>query len=182
MRAGHVLDALARRLDPQTLIFEECPSNKPELHQRLRVRRPLGFLTPAMGGLGFALPAAIGVRMARPDRPVVAILGDGSSLYAIQGLWSAVRYGAGPLFVILANGRYAIMDRLAEQAGATSVWPDFGVIDIGAIARGFGAEAIRCESSEEVDGALDEILPGLSDRRAPLVLEARVIPDEHFAV
>jgi benzoylformate decarboxylase len=180
MRAGHVLDALARRLDPETLIFEECPSNKPELHQRLRVCRPLGFLTPAMGGLGFSLPAAIGVCMAQPDRPVVAILGDGSSLYAIQGLWSAMRYGAGALFVILANGRYAIMDRLAEQAGSTSVWPDFAAIDICAIARGFGCEAIRCESPEEVQATLDEVLPGLADRRTPLVLEARVVPDESF--
>ena len=50
-----------------------------------------------MGGLGFALPAAIGLRMARPDRPVVAIVGDGSSMYSIQALWSAAHYRAGAL-------------------------------------------------------------------------------------
>lgn len=181
MRAGHVLDALARRLDPDTLIFEECPSNKPELHRRLRIRRPFGFLTPAMGGLGFSLPAAIGVRMAQPERPVVAILGDGSSLYAIQGLWSAVRYGAGVLFVILANGRYAIMDRLAEQAGSTGVWPDFEAVDICAIARGFGCESLRCQAPEALERALDDVLPGLQARGAPLVLEARVLADETFS-
>ena len=71
-----------------------------------------------MGGLGFGLPAAIGVRMAEPHRPVVAVVGDGSSLYGIQALWSAAHYGCGVLFVVLANGRYAMMDRLAEQHGA----------------------------------------------------------------
>ena len=48
---------------------------------------------------------------------MVAVVGDGSSLYAIQALWSAAEYGAGALYVILENGGYAIMDRLAEQQG-----------------------------------------------------------------
>jgi benzoylformate decarboxylase len=134
-----------------------------------------------MGGLGFTLPAAIGVRMAVPDRPVVAILGDGSSLYAIQGLWSAVRYEVGVLFVVLANGGYAIMDRLAEQAGSTAVWPGFEALDIGAIARGFGCEAVRCDTPGDVERTLDQVLPGLANRQSPLLLEARVIPDEKFA-
>jgi benzoylformate decarboxylase len=133
-----------------------------------------------MGGLGFSLPAAIGVRMAQPDRPVVAILGDGSSLYAIQGLWSAAQYGVGPLFVVLTNGGYAIMDRLAEQAGSSGVWPGFDAIDLCAIARGFGCEAVRCETPEALERALDAVVPGLGDRRTPLVIEARVTPDENF--
>ena len=58
-----------------------------------------------MGGLGFALPAATGLRMALPERPVVAIVGDGSSLYGIQALWSAAHYRAGALFVILVERR-----------------------------------------------------------------------------
>src|SRR3712207_7363335 len=56
-----------------------------------------------------------GVRMALPERPVVAVVGDGSAIYGIQGLWSAAHYGAGVLYVILSNGGYAIMDRLAER-------------------------------------------------------------------
>ena len=88
-----------------------------------------------MGGLGFALPAATGVRMACPDRPVVAFVGDGSSLYSIQALWSAARYRAGALFVILSNGGYAIMDRLAEQQGGTAPWPGFQV-DVAGLAQG----------------------------------------------
>ena len=48
-----------------------------------------------MGGLGFGIPAAIGIRMAIPERQVVALVGDGASLYSIQALWTAVRYRVG---------------------------------------------------------------------------------------
>lgn len=117
LRAAHVLAALAARLPADAVVVEETPSSRPDLHRLLPARAPLGFLSAAMGGLGFALPAAIGVRMARPDRPVVAVVGDGSSLYAIQALWTAAHYGVGVLVVVLANGGYAVMDRLAEQHG-----------------------------------------------------------------
>ena len=140
LRAAHVFSALAERLPRDAIVIEESPSNRPELLVRLPARESLGSLSPAMGGLGFALPAATGLRLARPDRPVVAIVGDGSSLYSIQALWSAAHYRAGALFVILSNGGYAIMDRLAEQQGGTAPWPGFG-IDVAGLARAFGCPA-----------------------------------------
>ena len=121
-----------------------------------------------------------GVRMARPDRPVVAIVGDGSSLYSIQALWSAAHYGAGALFVILSNGGYAIMDRLAEQHGGAAPWPGFGV-DVAGLARAFGCPARTVAEHGELLEALDEVVPGLADRDEPLLLEVTVAPDESFA-
>ena len=115
LRAGHVLAALAERLPSNAIVIEESPSSRPELIIRMPARESLGYLSPAMGGLGFALPAATGLRLAQTERPVVAIVGDGGSLYSIQALWSAGAYGAGALFVILKNGGYAVMDRLAEH-------------------------------------------------------------------
>ena len=161
-------------------MIEESPSSRPELLVRLPAREPLGSLSPAMGGLGFALPAATGLRMARPDRPVVAIVGDGSSLYSIQSLWSAAQYGAGALFVILANGGYAIMDRLAEQAGGTAPWPGFAV-DVAGLARALGCPARSIVEHDELLGVLDEVLPGLAGRSEPLLLEVAVAPDATFA-
>ena len=114
--ASHVLAALAERLPREAVVLEEAPVDRPELHDRLLAREPLGFLSAAMGGLGFASLRRDRLRMALPDRPVVAVVGDGSSLYGIQALWSAAHYGAGVLFVILSNGGYAIMDRLAERS------------------------------------------------------------------
>ena len=151
-----------------------------ELLARLPAREPLGWLSPAMGGLGFALPAATGLRMARPDRPVVAIVGDGASLYAIQALWSAAHYRAGELFVILSNGGYAIMDRLAEQHGGAVPWPGFG-IDVAGLAQAFGCPARTVGRHDELLEAFDEVLPGLAGRDEPLLLEVAVAPDESFA-
>ena len=180
LRAANVLSALAERLPPDAVLIEEAPSNRPELHTRLPARRPLGFLSAAMGGLGFGLPAAIGVRMALPKRPVVAVLGDGATMFAIQALWSAARYEVGPLFVVLANGGYAVMDRLAEAANQAAPWPGFGAIDIAAMARAQGCPARRVERHHELVEALDEVLPELEGREEPLLLEAMVAPDPEF--
>src|SRR5205823_156527 len=97
LRAGHVLAALAERLPENAIVVEELPSNREELHARIPACAPLGFVSAAMGGLGFAIPASVGLRMACPERPVVAVVGDGSSLYAIQGFWSASNYRVGVL-------------------------------------------------------------------------------------
>ena len=67
------------------------------------------------------MSAPIGVRMAQPSRPVVAVVGDGSAMYTIQALWSAVRYEVGAIFVVLANGGYRVMDRLAEAQHEAAV-------------------------------------------------------------
>jgi benzoylformate decarboxylase len=180
LRAGHLLAALAERLPEDAVLVEEAPSNRPELHARVPARRPLGFLSAAMGGLGFALPGAIGLRMARPDRPVVAVVGDGSSLYAVQALWSAAHYGVGVLLVILANGGYAVMDRLAEREGAPGPWPGLAGIDIAGMARSLGCPARRVERHDDLVAVLDDVVPGLRDRAEPLVLEVAVAPDADF--
>ena len=180
LRAGHVFAAMAERLARDAIVIEESPSNRPELLVRLPARVPLASLSPAMGGLGFALPAATGLRMALPGRPVVAIVGDGSSLYAIQALWSAAHYRAGALFVILSNGGYAIMDRLAEQHGGAVPWPGFGV-DVAGLARAFGCPAQTIHGHDELLQTFDEVLPALGGREEPLLLEIAVAPDESFA-
>jgi benzoylformate decarboxylase len=177
LTAGHVLAALAERLPPEAIVIEESPSARPELNARLVVRQSLGLLSAAMGGLGFAMPAAVGLRMALPERPVLTIVGDGSSLYAIQALWSAARYRVGALFVVMANGRYAIMDHLAStNTGTPGPWPDFEGIDIAAMARAFGCPATRIETHDQLVEQLDEVVPSLAARDQPLLLEMAITP------
>jgi benzoylformate decarboxylase len=180
LRAGHVFAALAERLPRNAIVIEESPSSRPELLARLPTREPLGSLSPAMGGLGFALPASTGLRMALRDRPVVAIVGDGSSLYSIQALWSAAHYGVGVLFVILANSGYAIMDRLAEQHGGTAPWPSFDV-DVAGLANALGCPARKIADHDALLAVLDEVVPSLASRAEPLLLEVVVAPDLTFA-
>ena len=178
LRGDHVLTALAERLAPDAVLVEEAPSDRPALHDRIAARAPLGFISAAMGGLGFGLPAAIGLRMALPKRPVVAVLGDGSSMYAIQGLWSAAHYRVGALFVVLNNGGYAVMDHLAARQGGRGPWPGFEV-DVAAIAQALGCPARRIAQWAELGEALDEVVPALAERTEPLVLEILVEPDPH---
>jgi benzoylformate decarboxylase len=181
LAAGHVLDALAARLPADAVVFEEAPSSRPEMLHRFAFSDPLGFLSPAMGGLGFALPAATGLRLARPDRPVAVVEGDGSALYSIQALWSAVEYGAGVLFVVLSNGGYAVMDMLARQQGGDAAWPSVGHLDLQALAAGFGCPSRRVESYESLGAVLDEVVPTLAGRDEPLLVEAVVAPESDFA-
>ncbi|TDC40592.1 thiamine pyrophosphate-binding protein [Micromonospora sp. 15K316] len=180
MRAAHVFAALAERLPRDVVLVEETPSTRPDLHRLLPAREPRGFVSAAMGGLGFGLPAAAGLRMGDPTRPVVAVLGDGSSLYGIQGLWSAARYGCGVLFVVLSNGRYAVMDRLADRVGGKAPWPAFEDVSVHGLARALGCPARRVTDLPELVAILDEVVPTLAGRTEPLLLDVPVRAEPHF--
>jgi thiamine pyrophosphate-dependent acetolactate synthase large subunit-like protein len=175
--AATVFAAIDRLLGPDAVIVEESPSTRPILEDVIPTRRPLGFVSAAMGGLGFALPAAIGLRMAMPDRPVVAVAGDGSSLYSIQSLWTAVDQRVGALFVVLANGRYAVMDRLADQHGGKAPWPAFSEVSVSGLALSLGCPSIRVEDL----ASLEDALSGFDGSAGPLLIEVVVPVEESFA-
>ena len=180
LTSAHVFSALARRLPPDAIVFEEAPSSKPELHARIAARAPLGFLSPAMGGLGFAIPR----RDRCPDGPAGASR-DRDRRRRVLSVCDpgALERGAlrgGGVFVILANGGYTVMDRLAELQGGASVWPRFPEIDLSGLARSFGCPARRVSSFDELEAAFDEIVPELAGRDEPLFLEVVVAPDSHF--
>jgi benzoylformate decarboxylase len=169
-----VLNALAERLPENVVLVEETPSSRPELLERIPARTPLGFVANANGGLGFGLTGAIGLWMALPDRPVVAVVGDGSAMYAIQSLWSAARYDAGVLLVVMNNGAYAIMDAQAHERGGAPAWPQFPGIDFAGIARALGCPAVRASDLETLVVTLDDVLPALATRRDPILVEVEV--------
>ncbi len=114
---AYLMATLGQLLDPDTVLVEESPSNRAALRRHVRIRRPGSFFTTASGGLGFAMPAAVGIKLADPSRRVVCLVGDGSALYAPQALWSAVQLGLAITFVIVNNARYAILDAAAQFAG-----------------------------------------------------------------
>jgi benzoylformate decarboxylase len=174
LTAGDVLHALAGLLPENAVLVEEAPSAKPELHARIAIREPLGFISCANGGLGFGISGAIGLRMGLPDRPVVAVLGDGSALFAIQALWSAAHYEVGVLAIVIANGGYGVMDAQARARGGRGAWPTFPGIEIAAIARNFGCPAIRVQTHEQLLSELDEAFADAAGRRQPLLIEVAV--------
>ncbi|HXD58945.1 MAG TPA: thiamine pyrophosphate-binding protein [Thermoleophilaceae bacterium] len=177
LRAGHVLCALAERLPTDVVLMEEAPSTRPELLARIPARTPWGFVSVANGALGYGMSGTLGLALSMPDRPVLAVLGDGSSMYTIQTLWSAAHYHVGALIIVLSNGRYAVMDMLAREAGEESSWPPFQELDIAAIARGLGCPAKRIDTHDELLRELDDEIPNLASRSEPLLLEIVVAPE-----
>jgi benzoylformate decarboxylase len=116
---------------------------------------PDSFYTCASGGLGHGLPAAIGVALARPGHRVIALLGDGSAMYSIQGLWSAAELAVPVTFVIINNGGYRALDEFAAHFGLAAVpGTQLGHLDFCALARAQGVEAARVTSCTELDGTL----------------------------
>lgn len=138
-----------------SIIVEEAPSSRPAMQRYLPIRRRDGFYTCASGGLGHGLPASVGVALARPDDKVIALLGDGSSMYAIQGLWTAARLSLPIAFVIIRNGRYEALHEFGRHFGLQqTVGTGLPDIDFCALARGQGCEALRVDRPEALDDAL----------------------------
>ena len=181
LRAAHVFQLLAQRLPDNTTVVEESPSSRPVLEALIPARHPFGFLSAAMGGLGFAMPAAIGLRLARPEHPVIGVIGDGASMYSIQSLWTAAHLQVGVVFIILNNGGYAVMDRLADARGGTAPWPSLAEVSVAALAAGLGVESIKIDDYAKLTSVLDRVAPNLASRQAPLVVEVVVMPNQTFS-
>jgi len=138
-----------------SIIVEEAPSSRAAMHDYLPILTRDTFYTCASGGLGHGLPAAIGVALGTPGRKVIALLGDGSSLYAIQGLWTAAQLRLPIAFVVVNNRRYEALVQFGAHFGLDShIGTALPNIDFCAIARGQGCEAIRVDRPEDLDGAL----------------------------
>jgi benzoylformate decarboxylase len=179
LTAGQVLAVLGASLPRDTIVVEESPSSRLQINAHVPALQSLGFVS-ATGLLGFGLPASIGLRKAVAPRPVVAILGDGATLYQIQAVWSAARYGIGAIFIVMVNGGYAIMDRLAERHGQQGPWPAIDDVDVGGLARSLGCDTMRVGDHAALETALDELSAGLAERRSPLLLEIVVEQDRVF--
>src|SRR5690606_22966044 len=102
---AYLFQQVARLRPADSIIVEEAPSSRDALQAHLPILRPDSYFTCASGGLGHGLPAAVGVALGRPDRKTIAVLGDGSSMYSIQGLWTAAELGLPISFIIVNNGR-----------------------------------------------------------------------------
>src|SRR5205807_5984315 len=92
MSGSEAMAALADAWPADGIAVLESPSSTLALRNRLRVSRPGSYYFGASGGLGFGISAAVGVQLARPGRPVVCVLGEGSAQYGITALWTAVAY------------------------------------------------------------------------------------------
>jgi benzoylformate decarboxylase len=154
--ASYLFATLSNLLPDNAIVVEEVPSHRTPMHDHLPITATdTGFLTTAGGTLGYALPAAVGAALARPQRPVVAVLGDGSAMYSIQALWTAARENLPVTVVILDNAQYAAVRILGEATGGHKLpGTDLGELDFVALAHGMGCAAHRVDEPAELTDAL----------------------------
>jgi benzoylformate decarboxylase len=167
-------------LPPDAILVDEAITASLDLARTVQFERPGDYVGARGGGIGQALPGALGVKLAHPDRPVVALSGDGSAMYSIQALWTAAHHDLAVVFVILNNREYRIlkhnMDTYRQRFGAKPdrgypnmdlAPPDLGFVDL---ARGLGVEAMRVATPGELRPALDKALGA----RRPFLLDVAI--------
>ena len=110
------------------------------------------------GLLGFSFPAAIGVKLARPDTPVVGLIGDGGFLYTAQELATCVRHDVGFPLVVVNDDAFGVIDYLQRTAYQEAYQAQLTNPDFLAFAAAFGVPATRVQSPAELQSALDRTL------------------------
>jgi benzoylformate decarboxylase len=166
--------AVAHAAPADTLWVSEAGSNELAITTAIRPGRPFSHLTAAGEGLGFGLPAAVGAQLAAPDRPVVALMGDGSMHYAITALWTAAHYRIPLTVVVASNAEYGVLKEFGKWEKTAGVpgldLPGLNVVDTAA---SYGIDAYEAHSSDEV---VKLVQSGIADRERPTLVNARTVP------
>jgi benzoylformate decarboxylase len=174
MSAAFVLQTLDRLRPGNSIVVEEAPTARPVMQTSMTFIRSRSFFTMDSGGLGYGMPAAVGVALASPEQRVIGILGDGSSMYSIQALWSAAQLNLPVVFLILNNRRYAALQEFAPLFGFAPGEPVQGTelpgIDFVALAQGQGCSALRVELPSELEPALTRAFQATS----PFLIEVAI--------
>ena len=162
INAARLARTMDRLLENDTLIVNESPTSKDILLANFQFGKGRSYFSNSSGGfLGWGIGAAIGAQLGSPHRRVVACLGDGSTMFGIQGLWTLAKYRV-PLLVIVFNNRayMAVKNqfrgsaervRIAAEMGAEIVGPD---VNFARLADTFGIFGQRVESPEAIEPAL----------------------------
>jgi benzoylformate decarboxylase len=169
-----LLHAIGATLPKDAVVVDETVSSGVGIRQLMHSDDPQSFYGLRGGGIGWGLPAAIGVKLALPERPVVALVGDGSAMYTCQALWTAAHDRIAVVFVIFNNRSYRILkQRLFAQRGhAAQVDTYVGMellepaIDFVGLARSLGIAAERAKTVHETT---DLITKGLAGDAAMLI-------------
>src|SRR5699024_7754508 len=172
MTGREVLDVLNKNVNETISYVNETTTLDLDYLERIAIDRPGMYNFPASGGLGFGLPAAVGMALGDRDATIVATVGDGAAHFGISALYTAAQRQTRTIFVIVNNSGYGALAGFSERMGAENV-PGLkvGGIDIVSIAEGYGVKASRVTSAEEFEAAYIEAL----DAKGPVLIDVQVI-------
>ena len=177
MRPERMAHEIAQACPENALIADDSVTSREAVKQAFldSSQRLVGARGSA---LGWGMGGTLGVKLARPDQPVIGILGDGSAMMTVQGLWTAAAYDIPVVYVVCNNGMYRVLKinmnayktliEGQEQPASNYIGMDFPVpFDLAAIARGMGVYGCRLEDPAqirpEIEKALDSGKPALLD-------------------
>jgi benzoylformate decarboxylase len=173
MTAEFVMQTLAAERPADSIVVEEAPTARQPMQAYLPFDRPDTFYTMASGGLGFSLGAAVGIALAEGEKRIIALIGDGSAMYGIQGLWSAAQNRLSIIFIILNNRRYAALEEFKDHFRMDRVvgtqLPD---IDFVTIANGLGVPGRRVGHANDLAPAIRE---ALNHDQGPTLLDVAIV-------
>lgn len=150
-----VFSCIAAALPAGAVVVEEAPSSRPAMQEHLRLNRPDTFYTTGSGGLGYALPAAVGISLARPGTRVISIVGDGSAMYSLQALYTAHKLRCPITFVVINNASYQALQQFGRTFDMIEVpGTDLSDLDFVALAKGHGVAASRVADAAAFDRSL----------------------------
>jgi benzoylformate decarboxylase len=174
MSVAYVLQTLSELRASDSIVVEEAPSMRPVMQAYLPITRSEGFYTMDSGGLGYGMPASVGVALGKPGTRVIGLIGDGSSMYSIQALWSAAQLKLPITYVIMNNRRYAALQDFAPVFGFQpsdvvqgTELPD---LDFVSLAKGMGCGGVRVTDPRELRDVLSRALR----TSVPYVVEVEV--------
>jgi benzoylformate decarboxylase len=151
----YLLHTLANAMPDDAALVEEVPSHRPAMQKFMPMRGQDSFYTMASGGLGYSLPAAVGMALGRGERRTVCLIGDGSAMYSIQALWTAAQRNLPLTVVVINNAGYGAMRSFSQVMQVRNVpGLDLPGIDFVKIAQGMGCDAVRVAKSSELAAAL----------------------------
>ena len=163
-----LMAALRDCLPENVVVYNEAITATADLMRTLVLDRPGSLFGNHGGGIGQGLPGALGVKLANPERPVVALIGDGSSMYTVQSLWTAAHHHIPVLYIILNNQSYRILKfnmnryRRGVQIPAGRPYPFMDLanptLDFVSIAHGMGVAGQRITHPDEIQPAVTQAL------------------------
>ncbi|MBA7516781.1 Benzoylformate decarboxylase [subsurface metagenome] len=167
--ASRLMQELKGAVKPDTIVVDDCWSPSGTLRRSLDFDEPMSYQRAAGGSIGWGVSGCLGAKLAAPDRPVVAVIGDGCAMWAIQSLWTAAHYNIPVTYLVCANASYEqvkIMKHLlmGEKAKGRYLGMELDEprIDFCQLAQGMGIPGQKVEQPEELRKALKSALE--SDR------------------
>jgi benzoylformate decarboxylase len=165
-----LIHAISEILPKDAVVIDETVSSSGGLRQLIKSDDPQSYYGLRGGGIGWGLPASIGVKLALPDRPVICLSGDGSAMYTCQALWTAARYKLGVTFVIFNNTSYRILKQrvFAQRGYAAQLDRYVGMeltdpaVDFVGLARSLGVAGERARTVHEATDLIAKAMAGNS--------------------